>query len=262
RMTFKSLLWVVDLLSSSLRGRRLFRVKVESFWTCSAPDNASCDAYEFDPTKQEQQLCVKVIEKSSGNTLRARFGSKLLIAALAAKHPNITRYIQFLEDSHRMYIVMEFYTGPDLFDYIISNRPVSEEKAAFILEQISRATNFLHTQGGMHRDLKPENFMFQDDAQGAALKLVDFGSATSRNPYDPRTPMPMGSELEKRIMAEEEERKQLEGESTIGTTEFSHSAKRIGRKFWCGGYGVGYVVCGKYGHSASAKVDVGGWNNR
>ncbi|KAF4729946.1 hypothetical protein FOZ63_029745, partial [Perkinsus olseni] len=85
-----------------------------------------------------------------------------------------------------------------------------------------------HTQGGMHRDLKPENFMFQDDAQGAALKLVDFGSATSRNPYDPRTPMPMGSELEKRIMAEEEERKQLEGESTIGTTEFSHSAKRIG----------------------------------
>mmetsp|Transcript_21865 Transcript_21865/g.18157 ORF Transcript_21865/g.18157 Transcript_21865/m.18157 type:complete len:82 (-) Transcript_21865:160-405(-) len=60
-----------------------------------------------------------------------------------------------------MYIVMEFYTGPDLFDYIIDNRPVSEEKAAFILEQIARATNFLHTEGGMHRDLKPENFMFQ-----------------------------------------------------------------------------------------------------
>ncbi|EER07825.1 calcium-dependent protein kinase, putative, partial [Perkinsus marinus ATCC 50983] len=77
-----------------------------------------------------------------------------------------------------MYIVMELYTGPDLFDYIISNRPVTEEKAAFILEQISRATNFLHTQGGMHRDLKPENFMFENDTPGAALKLVDFGSTT------------------------------------------------------------------------------------
>lgn len=54
----------------------------------------------------------------------------------------------------------------------------AEEKAAFILEQISRATNFLHTQGGMHRDLKPENFMFENDTPGAALKLVDFGSTT------------------------------------------------------------------------------------
>lgn len=57
------------------------------------------------------------------------------------------------------------------------------------------------------------------------------GSATSRNPYDARTPMPMGSALEKQIMAEEEERKQLEGEST----ELSQPAKRIGMSYWCSG---------------------------
>ena len=122
------------------------------------------------------KLACKTLLKSRVESLGwlQKFGEKGLSAALVNWHPNVVRYLQFLEDSSTMYVVMERYSGSDLFDYVISNRPLSESEAAGILRQILHAVSYVHSLRCIHRDIKTENFVFEK--QGGKLKLVDFGS--------------------------------------------------------------------------------------
>jgi calcium-dependent protein kinase len=91
-------------------------------------------------------------------------------------HPYIVKLYEVWEDERYIYLVMEFCTGGELFNHIISKKRLTEKEAAGLFHQLLAALNYLHQHEIVHRDLKPENLIFSGDPEsGSPLKLCDFG---------------------------------------------------------------------------------------
>jgi serum/glucocorticoid-regulated kinase 2 len=81
----------------------------------------------------------------------------------------------------RIYFVMPFLRGGELFQHLRKLRIFDEEKVRFYAAQIALALEHLHSHGIVYRDLKPENILL--DEQGY-LKLADFGMAKKLKPEE------------------------------------------------------------------------------
>ncbi|GER30487.1 CBL-interacting protein kinase 23 [Striga asiatica] len=88
------------------------------------------------------------------------------------RHPNVIRMFEVMASKTKIYIVMEFVTGGELFDKIASKGKLKEDEARKYFQQLINAVDFCHSRGVYHRDLKPENLLL--DANGL-LKVSDFG---------------------------------------------------------------------------------------
>ncbi|XP_065877623.1 CBL-interacting serine/threonine-protein kinase 23 [Euphorbia lathyris] len=88
------------------------------------------------------------------------------------KHPNVIRMYEVMASKTKIYIVMEFVTGGELFDKIASKGRLKEDEARKYFQQLINAVDYCHSRGVCHRDLKPENLLL--DASGN-LKVSDFG---------------------------------------------------------------------------------------
>ncbi|XP_076584958.1 maternal embryonic leucine zipper kinase [Chaetodon auriga] len=87
-------------------------------------------------------------------------------------HQHICRLYHVIETSTQIFMVLEYCTGGELFDYIIAKDRLSEEETRVFFRQIVCAMAYVHSQGYAHRDLKPENLLIDEDHN---LKLIDFG---------------------------------------------------------------------------------------
>ncbi|XP_059642430.1 CBL-interacting serine/threonine-protein kinase 23-like [Cornus florida] len=88
------------------------------------------------------------------------------------RHPNVIRMYEVMASKTKVYIVMEFVTGGELFDKIAKKGRFREEEARKYFQQLINAVDYCHSRGVFHRDLKPENLLL--DANGV-LKVSDFG---------------------------------------------------------------------------------------
>jgi calcium-dependent protein kinase len=106
------------------------------------------------------------------------------------KHPNIIQLHDAVVDEKEemWYLVMEFCSGGDLFDWIEQNKygliPASII-ARYSIEMLS-GIKYIHFHKYCHRDIKPGNYMLPSKNDGAPLKLIDFGLATK---FEPGIPM-------------------------------------------------------------------------
>ena len=76
------------------------------------------------------------------------------------------------------YMVEEYCSGGDLFDYIQKEKCFTEKKARIIFKQLLSAVNHLHKKNIVHRDLKPENIVFvKTKDNDIFIKLIDFGAS-------------------------------------------------------------------------------------
>ncbi|KFP51212.1 Maternal embryonic leucine zipper kinase, partial [Cathartes aura] len=87
-------------------------------------------------------------------------------------HQHICQLYHVIETSKKIFMVLEYCPGGELFDYIISKDRLSEEEARVFFRQIVSAIAYVHSQGYAHRDLKPENLLIDEEHN---LKLIDFG---------------------------------------------------------------------------------------
>uniref|UniRef100_A0A2P2MGM5 non-specific serine/threonine protein kinase n=3 Tax=Rhizophora mucronata TaxID=61149 RepID=A0A2P2MGM5_RHIMU len=98
------------------------------------------------------------------------------------KHPNVVRLYEVIGSRTKIFIVLEFVTGGELFDKIVNHGRMREEEARRYFQQLINAVDYCHSRGVFHRDLKPENLLL--DAYGN-LKVSDFGlSALSQQVRD------------------------------------------------------------------------------
>lgn len=88
------------------------------------------------------------------------------------RHPNVIRMHEVMASKTKIYIVLEFVTGGELFDKIATRGRLKEDEARKYFQQLINAVDYCHSRGVFHRDLKPENLLL--DASGC-LKVSDFG---------------------------------------------------------------------------------------
>ncbi|KAI9008272.1 kinase-like domain-containing protein [Gaertneriomyces semiglobifer] len=89
-------------------------------------------------------------------------------------HPNIIRLFEVLCSETRIFMVMEYCTGGEAFEYICSHGKFEDRGANVrrVFRQIVEAVGYCHDKQFVHRDLKLENIMFTQELD---VKLIDFG---------------------------------------------------------------------------------------
>ena len=89
------------------------------------------------------------------------------------KHKNILSIYNFFWDNKNIYLVVEYAPGGELFKVLKKqeNGRFSETKAAFYINQVCDALEYIHKLHIIHRDIKPENILLSNEV----IKLADFG---------------------------------------------------------------------------------------
>nr|WBK62803.1 kinase S6 [Sogatella furcifera] len=90
----------------------------------------------------------------------------------AVKHPFIVDLMYAFQTGGKLYLILEYLSGGELFMHLEREGIFLEDTACFYLSEIILALEHLHLQGIIYRDLKPENILL--DAHGH-VKLTDFG---------------------------------------------------------------------------------------
>ncbi|KAJ3102992.1 hypothetical protein HDU97_010430 [Phlyctochytrium planicorne] len=127
------------------------------------------------------KVAIKCIDKLA-ITKAVGTAERILREILVLKHihhPNITRLLEVVEQPNYIYLILEYEAGGELFDYIVKNEKVDEDKARIFFRQMVSAIQYCHAHCIAHRDLKPENILL--DAKGN-IKLIDFGLANVMRP--------------------------------------------------------------------------------
>ena len=89
------------------------------------------------------------------------------------RHPFVVKLYYAFQDHEKLYLILEYAQGGELFERMRSERMFPEETAAFYMAELVLALNHLHSNVGVvYRDLKPENCLL--DSEGHLL-LTDFG---------------------------------------------------------------------------------------
>mmetsp|Transcript_13728 Transcript_13728/g.2198 ORF Transcript_13728/g.2198 Transcript_13728/m.2198 type:complete len:205 (-) Transcript_13728:1009-1623(-) len=93
---------------------------------------------------------------------------------LLLDHPFVVKLVKTFKDAERVYFLMEFVRGLDLFDALREIGLVTGPNAKFYTASLILILEHLHSHEIIYRDLKPENVMVDKDGY---IKLIDFGTA-------------------------------------------------------------------------------------
>ena len=89
-------------------------------------------------------------------------------------HPFIVTLCLAFQTQNKLFLVMDFLSGGELFYHLKKRGLILEKEVLFYLAEMVLAIEFLHQQGIIHRDLKPENVLLRGDGHVA---ITDFGLA-------------------------------------------------------------------------------------
>ncbi|KAL3531771.1 hypothetical protein ACH5RR_005292 [Cinchona calisaya] len=120
----------------------------------------------------------------------ARLNSKLqdslkseIVILKKINHPNIIRLHDMIEESGKIYIILEYCRGGDLSVYIQQRRGrIPEATAKHFMQQLASGLKVLRDNNLIHRDLKPQNLLLSANDEKSILKIADFGFARSLQP--------------------------------------------------------------------------------
>lgn len=124
----------------------------------------------------EQYVAVKALHPQYANNpmLRARFKQEAVMLN-SLNHPNIVKFINFVENEYGVFLIMEYVEGYTLEDYVTKrNGLIVEQKAYPMMAEILDAFSYAHSKGIIHRDIKPSNIFLDNEGH---IKIMDFGIA-------------------------------------------------------------------------------------
>ncbi|XP_060070579.1 MAP/microtubule affinity-regulating kinase 3-like isoform X10 [Ylistrum balloti] len=122
------------------------------------------------PTGRE--VAIKIIDKTQLNpsSLQKLFREVRIMKLL--DHPNIVKLFEVIETEKTLYLVMEYASGGEVFDYLVAHGRMKEKEARAKFRQIVSAVQYCHQKHIVHRDLKAENLLLDGDMN---IKIADFG---------------------------------------------------------------------------------------
>lgn len=87
-------------------------------------------------------------------------------------HPFIVKLHYAFQTRSKLYLIMDFINGGELFFNLRREQRFSEDKARFYAAEVVLALSHLHQNGILYRDLKPENILIDQEGH---IKITDFG---------------------------------------------------------------------------------------
>ncbi len=140
------------------------------------PTMRFCVVKQFQPTGNlsSQQLAIAqgLFEREA--TVLEQLGHKNEhIPNLFAFFPLIVENPRAGKPDQFFYLVQEFIDGENLEQELTRTGNFSEAAVQFVLEEILKVLQFVHTKGSIHRDIKPSNIMRDQEGK---LYLLDFGA--------------------------------------------------------------------------------------
>uniref|UniRef100_A0A7S3UZZ3 Aurora kinase n=1 Tax=Aplanochytrium stocchinoi TaxID=215587 RepID=A0A7S3UZZ3_9STRA len=136
-------------------------------------------------TKEKKLVAVKVLFKKDieSHNLMEQLKREIEIHH-RLRHKNVVRLHCYFHDPKRVYLVLEYVSGGELFSALKKSPDgrFSEERASNVIRQICTALHKCHKMRVVHRDIKPENILIGRDGE---IKLADFGwSVKGQNDFE------------------------------------------------------------------------------
>lgn len=112
-------------------------------------------------TETNEAVAIKILDKDKIQTrnMGAQIKKEISIMKMI-NHHHVVMVKDVFATSAKIFIVLEFVGGGELFDKIANEGKLPEEKARFYFKQLVEGLSHCHNNGVCHRDLKPEVHYF------------------------------------------------------------------------------------------------------
>uniref|UniRef100_A0A6N2KHQ6 non-specific serine/threonine protein kinase n=1 Tax=Salix viminalis TaxID=40686 RepID=A0A6N2KHQ6_SALVM len=127
-----------------------------------------------------ESVAIKVINKDQVRRegMMDQIQTEISVMHLV-RHPNIVELKEVMATKTKIFFIMEYVRGGELFAKVAKGR-LGEEAARKYFQQLISAIDYCHSRGVYHRDLKPENLLLDEDEN---LKISDFGLSALREQF-------------------------------------------------------------------------------
>lgn len=119
-----------------------------------------------------QSVALKVLSKQrivkSGMFINVR---REIVSMRRIRHPHVVKLIDVMASQSKIYLVLEYIKGGELFPRISAKGKLNEDSTRDLFRQLLSAVAFCHSRGVFHRDLKLENLLLDEFGK---LKVFHF----------------------------------------------------------------------------------------
>ncbi|KAI8811878.1 kinase-like domain-containing protein [Cladochytrium replicatum] len=126
-----------------------------------------------------EKVAVKIIDKSKLDKATAKKLFREVRIMKLLNHPHIVRLYEVIDTTRDLYLIMEYASGGEIFDYLVAHGRMKEKEARRHFRQIVSAVDYCHNMHIIHRDLKAENLLLDEEMN---VKIADFGFSNQFNP--------------------------------------------------------------------------------
>ena len=127
----------------------------------------------------QKVYAMKVLNKKSiieRNEVEHTKSEKNILMKLS--HPFLVGLHFSFQTPEKLYFIMDFVNGGELFFHLQKERRFTEERVRFYAAEIASGLEYLHSHGIIYRDLKPENLLLTNEGH---ITMTDFGLSYARN---------------------------------------------------------------------------------
>ena len=123
----------------------------------------------------QNYYAMKIMKKNEIIRLQQVAHIKSEVGLLAQlDHPFIVNLVAHLQDAEKVYLILEYVSGGELFTHLRNTGRITNSAAMFYSSHVVLAFGYLHALHIAYRDLKPENLLITTDGN---IKIADFGFA-------------------------------------------------------------------------------------
>ncbi|EGG21468.1 putative protein serine/threonine kinase [Cavenderia fasciculata] len=124
--------------------------------------------------KTGAKVAIKILNRNKIKNLRMDEKIRREIQNMKLfRHPHIIKLYEVIETPTDIFMIIEYVTGGELFEYIVKNGKLSEDESRRLFQQMISGVEYCHHHMVVHRDLKPENLLL--DPIHSCVKIADFG---------------------------------------------------------------------------------------